>query len=386
MGLGKSCSMTALIANDSKDSRRAIHIMDWVLFAPYIQHYWSFLSLSGRTSSGIRHRASKRVQDVTQLHGCNVVITTYQTVEYEWRRSVGTMTPFLFSVQWRRIILDEAHYVRDRSTNTSKAICFLQADSRSAVTGIPLQNRLGDLAIMFQCLRVFPYYDPKRFECDIIQVWKTGLSGVAVDRLKRLLLCILLRRAKGNVELPLRVDTVLTLQFNNEEFAHYTAIEGRVVNAIDAALTNGKVVSQGTYLSVLQQINELWLICNLGIHRRKASLNRLPKSQLGTGDSFAAQKALDALVTAGYLLCSRCSLNQDAIEVEDTLSTELSGNAPSVQLHQCLRMICSSCVQRHVRLSCGHQSPCPRAPVFPFFSKLSPSASSPSNADRVGRH
>jgi SNF2 family DNA or RNA helicase len=45
--------------------------------------------------------------DYSQLQYCNVVITTYQTVDSEWRKLAGNRPSVLFSVCWRRIILDE---------------------------------------------------------------------------------------------------------------------------------------------------------------------------------------------------------------------------------------------------------------------------------------
>jgi SNF2 family DNA or RNA helicase len=80
----------------------------------------------------LRHHSSKRIVDHSQLQCCNVVITTYQTVESEWRKLADNNPSALFSVYWRRIILDEGkkmvHIVLEKvttPTRTSTAIYFL---------------------------------------------------------------------------------------------------------------------------------------------------------------------------------------------------------------------------------------------------------------------
>ena len=47
----------------------------------------------------------------------------------------------LYSVQikWRRIILDEAHNIKDRRSSTAKAVFALDACYRWALSGTPLQ-------------------------------------------------------------------------------------------------------------------------------------------------------------------------------------------------------------------------------------------------------
>lgn len=51
----------------------------------------------------------------------------------------------LRQVKWRRVILDEAHYIRNASTQVSKAVRRLDAWFRWCLTGTPVQNRVQDV-------------------------------------------------------------------------------------------------------------------------------------------------------------------------------------------------------------------------------------------------
>jgi len=65
--------------------------------------------------------------------------------------------PAIQRVFWKRIILDEAHAIKNKRAGTSKAVYALTAERRWAMSGTPLQNRVSELFSMVRYLRVAPF-------------------------------------------------------------------------------------------------------------------------------------------------------------------------------------------------------------------------------------
>jgi SWI/SNF-related matrix-associated actin-dependent regulator of chromatin subfamily A3 len=249
-----------------------------------------------------------------------------------------------------------------------------------------LQNRLTDLATLFHFLRVCPYDDPKTFDADITQVWKSHQETDAIGRLKRLLQCILLRRSKNSIELPSRVDKLYALDFSHEERSLYEESRTRAVRVLDNALSTQSGPSfRVSYMNALQRINDLRLICNLGVYKRSTSTHQISHDVNRTKcewNTAAAQRMFDSVVTVENVSCFLCSLELDA--TDDDVLAGGPGDHSHLHFSRCLRIICSSCIQQFSELShanrslCGHVPQCPVIPVSRgSFSNNSSNVSSP---------
>lgn len=70
---------------------------------------------------------------------------------------VKTPDSKLHKLSWFRIVLDEAHMIKDRSTSTAKAVFNLISLYKWCLTGTPLQNRVGELYSLVRFLRFDPH-------------------------------------------------------------------------------------------------------------------------------------------------------------------------------------------------------------------------------------
>lgn len=74
----------------------------------------------------------------------------------------------LHAVKWERLILDEAHYIKARHCNTAKAVLALDSLFKWALSGTPLQNRVGELYSLVRFLQISPYSYYLCKDCDCI--------------------------------------------------------------------------------------------------------------------------------------------------------------------------------------------------------------------------
>jgi SNF2 family DNA or RNA helicase len=228
---------------------------------------------------------------------------------------------------------------------------------------------------MCEFLRVYPYGNRETFERDVVSFWKAGNHDESINRLKRLIQYILLRRTQGVVNLPPRTDLRVTLQFNPHEQEYYSAAEANVASTIDAVINDsGRVAT--TFASVMQQINELRLICNMGIHR-KAKKTSISQTSIWT--SQVAQRALVILATTTPLVCNACKLDLDVCATNDELGADLASHASRVELSACLKVLCNSCYSQNQILHCGCTTGCPVASVLYTPGSMYSGAMSPTS-------
>ena len=78
-----------------------------------------------------------------RLAGVDLAVTTYAMLHRQ---------PWLADLEWRLVVLDEAQAVKNPATRQSRAVRALRARARIALTGTPIENRLGDLWALFDFL------------------------------------------------------------------------------------------------------------------------------------------------------------------------------------------------------------------------------------------
>jgi len=158
----------------------------------------------------------------SDLAGVDVLITTYGTLqsEYSSRKGASSASTPLLSICFRRVILDEAHIIKNPNTGASKACCEINAERRWCVTGTPISNSLQDVFGLIKFLKHEPWCS-KAFWKRAIQTPKVksienaeeakkdidndnttkaeDIGAVSRGRVRRVLQPLLLRRTKDTL-------------------------------------------------------------------------------------------------------------------------------------------------------------------------------------------
>jgi SNF2 family DNA or RNA helicase len=205
------------------------------------------------------HHGPGRTKDPKELSGRDVVVTTYQVLVAEHAKLLG-----VFGLHYHRIILDEAHSIKNKSSKSSIAACSLQATHRWCLTGTPLQNHLDELYSLFRFLRVSPLDRPEEFRDKISQPIRRGRAAVAIKRLQAVLSVIMLRRTKevlaSSVALPERKLNRVDIELSAEERAFYTNLEGNFSKTLNGLIKNNEVGKN--YTNVLVMLLRLRQACD----------------------------------------------------------------------------------------------------------------------------
>ena len=146
-----------------------------------------------------------------------ILITSYDLL----KRDIACYEPFQFRFQ----VIDEAQYIKNPLTQSAKAVKLIKSQTRYALTGTPIENRLSELWSIFDYLMpgfLFTYSRfRKQFESPIA---KAG-DRYALESLRRLSGPFILRRLKKDVlkDLPDKLETVVYSMAEEEQKQLYTA-------------------------------------------------------------------------------------------------------------------------------------------------------------------
>lgn len=180
------------------------------------------------------------------------------------KRASEKISP-LQAIEWFRVVLDEAHFIKDPKTIVCRAACYLEADRRLCLTGTPIQNKIDDVWALLKFLRFSPFDDRTYWSEHIMSRAKAG-DSVGVVRLQALLKYITLRRTKDQkdangrsiLDLKPRNDAEATVILTKEEREVY----GEVFRAGKEEFEKTLGTSSFSFVNMLHQILRLRQICD----------------------------------------------------------------------------------------------------------------------------
>jgi SNF2 family DNA or RNA helicase len=246
MGLGKTMQIIALLLSKPSDTPALLVAPTSVIgnwdreikkFAPSIE---VFIYHGNQRKDISFHKAIEKKQ---------IIITSFGLL----RRDKAVFQGY----HWSRIIVDEAQNIKNPTSSQTKALCSLKSDSKIALTGTPIENRLMDLWSIFHFLNPnylgAKSYFRKNFELPI----QKDNNEIQTKILKKMVEPFILRRVKTDKniikDLPEKIEQKVYCQLTKEQATIYQAIVNETTEKLQSASSKEKNAIFVTSLLRLKQ-------------------------------------------------------------------------------------------------------------------------------------
>ncbi|KAK5044811.1 DNA helicase rad5 [Exophiala bonariae] len=310
----------------------------------------------------------------------NVIITSYGVVLSEFnqvsaaggdRGSHGG----LFSVDFHRVILDEAHTIKNRQAKTSKACYELKAKHRWVLTGTPIVNRLEDLFSLVRFLKVEPWNNFSFWKTFITVPFESKEIARALNVVQTVLEPLVLRRTKDMktpegealVPLPPKITTIVEVELSQTEREVYDLILTRAKRAFNESVQAGTLMK--SYTTIFAQILRLRQSCCHPVLTRNKDIvadeedaaAALAADVNGFADDMDLQDLIDRFTKDTTLAAKDDTSNKDPIssfpaqalrQIQDesggecTLCYEEPMESPAVTT--CWHTACKACLEKYI--------------------------------------
>jgi SNF2 family DNA or RNA helicase len=216
MGLGKTLQVIALLASQKEEGKKTSLI---VCPASLIYNWESELDKFAPELKKciIAGPASERSKLIKEFDKFDVLVTSYDLL----KRDIEHYSNIVFETE----IIDEAQYIKNQSTQASKAVKMITAKVKIALTGTPIENRLSELWSIFDYLMPGLLYSYHHFKEEIEIPIVQENDEVSLKRLHRLISPFILRRLKKDVlkDLPSKLENVIYSKMEGNQLELYNA-------------------------------------------------------------------------------------------------------------------------------------------------------------------
>ncbi len=175
----------------------------------------------------------------------------------------------LRSVDWHRVVADEAHHLKNSATQQSRAVRGLPARHRLALTGTPVENRLGELHAVLDFANPGLFGSAERFKERYSVPIERNASVRATSELRRLTSPFVLRRTKNDpaiaLDLPRKQEMTVLCNLTAEQAGLYQAVVDDLLRRMERIRdgSHSTIERKGTVLAALTRLKQ---ICNHPAH------------------------------------------------------------------------------------------------------------------------
>ncbi|GHH70206.1 helicase HelZ [Kitasatospora indigofera] len=254
MGLGKTVQTLALLAVERAEgvTGPTLLVCPMSLVGNWQREAERFAPALGLY---VHHGAGRPTGDELRaaVQGVDLVITTYGLVQRDARA--------LAAVRWRRIVADEAQYIKNSATAQARAIRALPVSTqRIALTGTPVENRLAELHAVLDFANPGLFGSAAGFKERYAIPVEQHRSATVAAELQRLTAPFVLRRLKSDpaiaVELPAKQEMTVWCNLTTEQAGLYQAVVAELLHRVQGIRG---VERRGTVLAAIGRLKQ---VCN----------------------------------------------------------------------------------------------------------------------------
>lgn len=186
MGMGKTIQAVSLIMSDYPAKEPTLVLVPPVALMQWASEINEYTD--GRLKVLVYHGQNPKVKNITrkELMSYDVIMISYNSLESLYRRQEKGWSrgedlikevSLIHSIHFHRLILDEAHSIKTRTTGVAKACFALKGTYKWCLSGTPVQNRIGEFFSLLRFLEVRPFADYfcKKCPCSMLH-WELGLD------------------------------------------------------------------------------------------------------------------------------------------------------------------------------------------------------------------
>ncbi len=165
----------------------------------------------------IAENKTKRQHLLEEIDNTNIFITTYGLVRQDLEKYLN--------INFEIVVIDEAQNIKNYNTQMSKAIKKINAHTKFALTGTPLENSVLELWSIFDFIMPGYLASLNKFQSKY-HLKDTNEEQLAkLDNLQKQIKPFILRRIKKNVilELPDKIENNIYIDMNTEQKKLYVA-------------------------------------------------------------------------------------------------------------------------------------------------------------------
>ena len=243
----------------------------------------------------IRGTSEEREKQIKQIPEFDLVITSYDLLKRDME--VYRREDILFKFQ----IADEAQYIKNSNTQNAKSLKTINAQTKYALTGTPIENSLAELWSIFDYIMPGYLFTYKKFkQLYEIPIMKDNDQD-AMEKLKMMIEPFVLRRVKKDVlkELPEKSITILNNEMQGEQLEIYLSYLAQAKKeALIEIEGNGFEKSQIKILALLTRLRQICCHPSLFLENYMGESSKLTQCIEIVKDAIAGKHKI--LIFSGY--------------------------------------------------------------------------------------